>query len=184
MEKGARCASCGQLEEDERPLLGEDGRLHCPRLDCDAVVTILDPGHPDWLPGGKPYAGIQYGWAADTVRYWKRGLHLKVVPARGTYSTTREAIPTYGPVPTWIESAWNHDRVYGRCTGCGAMIPKKDLAVCEVYVTSGAMRLGWCPIKVCMKCCGEVPVAATVEQIDSCTVHPWRRERSGRRGSL
>jgi hypothetical protein len=67
-------------------MLGDDERLHCPRIDCDRVVSYVLEGHP-WLPGGEAYHGNENGWYADTFRYWSRNLHLKVAEKPRHHST-------------------------------------------------------------------------------------------------
>jgi hypothetical protein len=174
LEKGGRCRSCGQLEEHERPLLGTDERLHCPRLDCDDVVTIIDPGHP-WLPGGQNYAINERRWDSEGVRVWKRHLHEKVVPARGTGSSVSQK-EVWHPVPDpWVKAAWEkaqarRDAPRRRCAGCGKLQPKCDLEQTTVYVTSRKLLLGECWIWSCLDCLARIPRAATVDQVDSYSI--------------
>jgi len=35
------CPACGPLTPHEMPLVGEDDAWHCPRVECDAVVTRI-----------------------------------------------------------------------------------------------------------------------------------------------
>ena len=50
-----KCPRCGPVEGD--PLHGDDERMHCPRFDCDEVVSFLTPEDtkPDtsWRQQGK-----------------------------------------------------------------------------------------------------------------------------------